>query len=134
MSVRFDWDSPRTLRTTLVLPRYRVDINAHLYQSQESAWSCICVLGISIFVSDWFFGLNFWTCSDRVVFVFNFTSTCKFIDILVLSDLLSLINTSRLLVWSIGFLKSFHCYTKYKWWPYNRWIEVFQIHSVWDKT
>ena len=40
--------------------------------SQESEWSCICVLGISHFPISTIFLLNFWNFFDDVILFFHF--------------------------------------------------------------
>jgi hypothetical protein len=45
--------------------------------SQESEWSCICVLGISHFPISTIFLLNFWNFSDDVILIFHFIIDCE---------------------------------------------------------
>ena len=45
--------------------------------SQESEWSCICVLGISHFPISTIFLFNFWNFSDDVILFFHFIIGCE---------------------------------------------------------
>jgi hypothetical protein len=45
--------------------------------SQESEWSCICVLGISNWPISTSFLLIFWNFSDTVIFFLNFIIGCE---------------------------------------------------------
>jgi hypothetical protein len=67
------WKAPASMQlrwqvyahNTSFAPSLFIEINA---QSQEGAWSCICVLEVSI-LPLYEFSIGFWKCSDSVVFL-----------------------------------------------------------------